>query len=104
MEERLARAAEVLGPGVRIARHQKSKTARKASSFVPKKTRGKRSMSRSEYRQCGKKIRYKTRTDANAAVRSCERARGTKLRVYFCDICGGYHITHVADKYGRGRV
>ena len=97
IEERLAKAKEVLGSDMKIVSRRSKKEKpkhRSISAFTPKSRKRKRDMNRSEYSQCGKKIRYRTHADAVKAMQACERKRGTKLRVYFCDICSGYHLSH----------
>ena len=46
------------------------------------------------YRSCTKKKRYRNYDEAHKMAKQCELERPeTKLRVYFCSICGGFHIT-----------
>ena len=64
---------------------------RKVSSVV----RGNPKMSaKDRYRQCGKKVRYKSEHEARIHANNAETKRGVKLRVYGpCPVCGGWHIT-----------
>ena len=64
---------------------------RKVSSVV----RGNPKMSaKDRYRQCGKKVRYKSEHEARVHANNAETKRGVKLRVYGpCPVCGGWHIT-----------
>ena len=104
-EERMEKALEVLGDDVKIVNRKKGgkkKPFKKVSSFTPKSKKRRRDMSKSEYSQCGKKIRYKTHADAVMAKQVCERARGKRLRVYKCDICGGYHLSSSFKFNGDG--
>ena len=96
IEERIAKAREALGPGVKIVPKKKKKKekTRPVAAFTPKSKKRRRDMNRSEYSQCGKKIRYRTHADAVKAMQACERARGQKLRVYSCQYCGGFHLSH----------
>jgi len=96
IEERIAKAKEELGPGVKIVpkRKKKKEKTRPVAAFTPKSKKRRRDMNRSEYSQCGKKIRYRTHADAVKAMQKCERARGQKLRVYSCPYCGGFHLSH----------
>lgn len=96
LKERMARALETLGPNVRIVSRKHGKKKKKpgrSAVFMPKSKKRHRDMDRSEYSQCGKKIRYKTHADAVAAKQACEKARGKKLRIYRCEICSGFHLT-----------
>lgn len=95
IEERFAKAVEELGPGIKIVsrRRKNKKKTRPVAAFTPKSKKRHRDMDKSEYRQCGKKIRYKTHADAVAAKHKCEKARGKALRVYRCELCGGFHLT-----------
>lgn len=43
---------------------------------------------------CARKNRYPTREVAETAALRCEAERGVPLRVYHCDACGGWHLTH----------
>lgn len=45
------------------------------------------------YRECGSKIRHKTRADAIRSARKCMELRGGHISVYLCRFCGGYHLT-----------
>jgi hypothetical protein len=42
---------------------------------------------------CRDKQRYKDHRQAVIARQSYERKRGTALRAYECDFCGGWHLT-----------
>lgn len=96
IEERIAKAKEVLGDRLKIVRRGKGggKPRPCKTVFTPKSKKRRRDMSRSEYSQCGKKIRYRTHADAVKAMQSCERARGRKLRIYQCPVCLGFHLSH----------
>ena len=43
---------------------------------------------------CRDKGRYTTEEIANGVAAEAYRKRGHWLRVYACDLCGGYHLTH----------
>ena len=99
MEERmeLARAA-LAGVRARVVkagdakRNQKARP-RKLSSVVKGKPKGEMS-AKDRYRQCGKKVRYKSESEARIYANNAETKRGVRLRVYGpCPVCGGWHIT-----------
>ena len=50
-------------------------------------------MSKSVWRMCKKKKRYRDEHMANYYKRICERERGTKLDYYWCPHCHGFHLT-----------
>ncbi len=41
----------------------------------------------SGYRKCARKKRYKLEDEAR------RKAKEYKMNYYFCDLCGGYHLT-----------
>lgn len=45
-------------------------------------------------KSCLKKIRYSTEQTALEAINRIHKKRDTKLRIYFCKYCLGYHLTH----------
>lgn len=45
-------------------------------------------------RSCRIKHRYSTRADAHHVAAKCYAERGHWLRVYECDECRGWHLTH----------
>lgn len=45
------------------------------------------------WNQCGRKIRYRDEHTANQYRKKCEKERGVKLDYYWCNFCGGYHLT-----------
>lgn len=66
---------------------------RKVSSVVRGKPKNEMS-AKDRYRQCGKKVRYKSEHEASVHANNAETKRGVKLRVYGpCPVCGGWHIT-----------
>ena len=96
MEERLKLAREVLGR-FRVVKSHKGKGGnghkpRKVSSFIPGTCKMEQTK-KNIYRQCGKKVRYRTEHDARVYANRCETVRGARLRVYACPICNGWHIT-----------
>lgn len=104
-EERIENARKVLGAGARVVKRRKPGTKKKTkpvSAFVPRKTKGRRNMSRSEYEQCGKKTRYATEADARKYAARLSEQRGYPIRVYGpCPLCGGgFHLTHQPYKKG----
>ena len=69
---------------------------RKVSSVV----RGNPKMSaKDKYRQCGKKVRYRSEHEARVHANNAETKRGVKLRVYGpCPVCNGWHITKNTER------
>ena len=45
---------------------------------------------------CLKKRRYPTLQTAQEAINKVHKKRKTELRIYYCNICNGYHLTHKA--------
>lgn len=45
---------------------------------------------------CHRKKRYWTEAYAQGIAAKCLRKRGVQLRVYLCEFCFGYHLTHKA--------
>lgn len=43
---------------------------------------------------CLKKRRFNTKEEAQATATYVYKTSGTKLNVYKCHICGGWHLTH----------
>lgn len=54
---------------------------------------------KSKWRQCGSKNRYRHEHDAQLYRKKFEKARGDKLRIYYCYVCNGYHLTSTAVAY-----
>lgn len=48
---------------------------------------------RSPSQECFKKKRYSTENFAQKIANKIKWKRNVKLRVYFCDLCGGFHLT-----------
>ena len=72
---------------------------RKVSSVVRGKPKNEMS-AKDRYRQCGKKVRYKSEHEARIHANNAETRRDVKLRVYGpCPVCNGWHIT---KNTGRG--
>lgn len=46
------------------------------------------------YRSCLRKCAYRTERIATNKALEIEKERGVKLYVYYCPICGHYHLTH----------
>jgi hypothetical protein len=106
MKERIEQArAALAGVKTRIVKSGGSKRKakgrpRKVSSIVRGKPKNEMS-AKDRYRQCGKKVRYKSEHEARVHANNAETKRGVKLRVYGpCPVCNGWHITKNAD---RGR-
>ena len=49
-------------------------------------------------KSCLKKRRYPNEQSALEAINRVHKERNTKLRVYFCEECLGYHLTHRMEK------
>lgn len=48
---------------------------------------------RTKYFSCRRKKRYATHSEATRKAKRAGMKRGVKLRVYFCNFCGGFHLT-----------
>lgn len=99
MKERIEHARlTLLGVKTRIVKvgevKKKQKShPRKISSIVKGKPKNEMS-AKDRYRQCGKKVRYKSGHEARIHANNAETKRGVKLRVYGpCPVCNGWHIT-----------
>jgi len=79
-EERKKAMFEVVGP-------PRPRRARPAGAPPPPRKEHYEPTSRSVYRSCTSKVRYR---DDNAADRAAKK-RG--LRAYFCTYCQGFHLT-----------
>lgn len=55
---------------------------------------------KSTWRRCGSKHRYRYEHDAEQSRKKYEQLRGKKLRVYYCDVCKGFHLTSSFLCYG----
>ncbi len=91
--ERRRLAIETLGLEGRVTRlapkwQKKTKTVRSTIQLKHATDNKKRS-----YFSCRKKIRYSTQHEATVHAHRAEAMRGTRLRVYWCENCNGYHIT-----------
>lgn len=45
------------------------------------------------YLMCGSKTKFYTSRAAKEQANNVTAKRGTRLRVYACDMCGGFHMT-----------
>ena len=104
MKERIEQARHALfGVKARIVKSGEAKKKqkgrpRKVSSIVRGKPKNEMS-AKDRYRQCGKKVRYKSEHEARVHANNAETKRGVKLRVYGpCPVCNGWHITKNAEK------
>lgn len=50
------------------------------------------------YSQCFKKSSYKTEEVATAYMEKARQSSGHNLRIYKCDVCHQYHLTHKKDR------
>ena len=105
MKERIEQARlALLGIRTRIVKSGEAKKKqkgrlRKVSSIVSGKPKNEMS-AKDRYRQCGKKVRYKSEHEARVHANNAETKRNVKLRVYGpCPVCNGWHIT---KNVGRG--
>jgi len=106
-EERIENARKVLGDNIKIIKRRAPGTKQKTrpvSTYTPRKTKGKRNMSRAEYKQCGKKTRYPDEADARKYAAHLSKVRGYPIRAYYCKFCGGFHLTHKPYKSRRPPV
>ena len=104
MKERIERARLALfGVKTRIIKSGEAKKKqkgrlRKVSSIVKGKPKNEMS-AKDRYRQCGKKVRYKSEHEARVHANNAETKRGVKLRVYGpCPVCNGWHITKNVER------
>ena len=54
-------------------------------------------MTYKEWRQCGRKRRYRDEHVANIYRKMFEKERGTRLDYYWCEYCKGFHLTSMTD-------
>lgn len=54
-------------------------------------------MSKSIWKQCKSKQRYRDEHMANYYRRRCEEQRGQKLDYYWCPNCNGFHLTSAVE-------
>jgi len=98
-QERLRAALEALGLG---QQEEKVLHSKRRVLKVPEKMEDEEWSRKSIYFSCRKKKRYPSQHEAKVAASCCRNRRGVKLRVYPCEICGGWHLTkHVWN--GRSR-
>ncbi len=57
-------------------------------------------MSKSTWKMCGSKNRYRDEHTVNQFRKKCEQARGKKLDYYWCPCCRGYHLTSKVELLG----
>ena len=50
-------------------------------------------MGKKEWKQCGRKKRYRDEHEANRYRKIFEQERGKKLDYYWCTYCKGFHLT-----------
>ena len=50
-------------------------------------------MGKKQWRQCGRKKRYRDEHTANHFRKMFEQERGKKLDYYWCRYCNGFHLT-----------
>ena len=104
MKERIEQArAALTGVKTRIVKSGEAKKRqkgrpRKVSSIVRCKPKNEMP-AKDRWRQCGKKVRYKSEHEARVHANNAETKRGVKLRVYGpCPVCNGWHITKSTDR------
>ena len=51
-------------------------------------------------RSCSRKQRYETKKDASKAAQALFKYRFSKVHVYSCKFCGGFHVGHYPN-FGR---
>ena len=64
----------------------KMKHKTRMSSDVNRDTSG-------DWRSCKSKVRYRSDGEANQARTRINKKRDTPLEIYYCNRCGGYHLT-----------
>lgn len=52
--------------------------------------------------QCGRKTRYSSELHAESRAASLGARYGVDLRVYHCDLCGGWHLTKACNYVCQG--
>jgi ribosomal protein L32 len=50
------------------------------------------------WRSCLKKRAYRSLEKAQATIERIQKERNVELFVYFCPLCGEYHLTHKSRK------
>lgn len=91
--ERRKLALETLGLEGRVTRIAPKWLKPKRSVRSMFQLKHESSNKRRSYFSCRKKIRYNNQHEATVHAHKAEMARGVRLRVYWCQNCGGYHIT-----------
>lgn len=71
----------------------KDKTKPKSKGCNPKFDPNKKAKDYRTWKSCSRKVRYPSQGAASSTLHRWESHNGTKGRVYYCDICGGWHIT-----------
>lgn len=72
----------------------KKKTRQKKNKYAEYSKANKTSVPQTRIHTCANKVRHRTMAGAEAALRHMEETKGvdSDLRVYFCGLCGGYHL------------
>lgn len=81
------------GCRVRIKKASSTKQKPKTKGFNPKFDPTKRAKTKRSWKSCGRKVRYPSQGAATSTLHRWGSFAGTRGRVYYCDICGGWHIT-----------
>ena len=68
------------------------KSSKKISQVIPNKRKS-NEPNRFKYKSCERKKGYKTQGDATRAMHMNNIKYQCEGRVYYCEICGMYHIT-----------
>lgn len=58
---------------------------------------------RVESRMCSRKTRFKDRMSAKRSVKTIRDGDGTRMRIYECDYCSGYHLTYNKEVKNVGK-
>lgn len=91
--ERRQRALAALGvePGAEQPKRRKARRPRKVSTIIMQNTDV--VTRKKAYFSCEKKARYKSEGEAHKAANFAYSRRGVRLRAYYCNNCGGWHLT-----------
>jgi len=73
---------------------------RKLTITLPECWRGMKSRAYLQWKSCRSKMRYSTRHEAESAAERQGKEHGIIFRVYPCNLCHGYHMTHAKERSG----
>jgi hypothetical protein len=98
IEERMSKAIEFFGgiEKVKVVHAAKKHPGgkRKRKPKVKLKTRCSNGLEGNLWRECAKKRRYRSESEAQKAIQNANHNRpDTRLRKYRCRFCNGWHLT-----------